>query len=580
MFDARSPNPPVTPTMRVRSIAAAGVVALALVLLIGRAFYIQVLRGDEYAAAAKKQSIRVETIAGERGRILDASGGILACDVPAYSVWLYTPDAGDVQQTLEILSRRVKFDVEAVRRRIRNGGLFVPVERGISVDVGHALMDERIAGVHLLPDQRRVYPLGEAAAALVGAVGFEGHGLNGVEAAYEELLAGRPGRIVTERDGANRLVRVEVKPDGRPLPGKDLHLTVRAGIQEAAFRALEKARSEFKARAASAVVIDAQDGRVLALVCTPSFDPADPGKAHPDAIRLRPVSDAFEPGSSFKPFVMAAALELGIVSLDEQWHCGNGAWRFQGRLLHDAHPYAMLDTWMVVVKSSNIGMAKVGLRINEKLGYKGFHEIVSAFGFGRPTGVGLPGETPGLLLPHTQWTSYSVTSIPMGQEIAVSPLQLSLGYAALVNGGWLHSPRLVDRWEKGPYREALGHPGKPARVISQDVSDTMRVMLERVVTEGTGKKAQLKEYRVGGKTGTAQKAEGGVYVDGKYVGSFVGFAPADAPRVVCTVFVDEPGDKYYGGTVAAPAVREILQASMLDLGVPPSPAAASPARSR
>jgi cell division protein FtsI (penicillin-binding protein 3) len=263
-------------------------------------------------------------------------------------------------------------------------------------------------------------------------------------------------------------------------------------------------------------------------------------------------------------------LELGIVRLDEKWDCENGAWQCNGRLLHDAHPYSILDTSMVVVKSSNIGMAKVGLRVYEKLGFKGFYEILSAFGFGRETGVGLPGETPGMLLPHTRWTSYSVTSIPMGQEIAVSPLQLSLGYAALVNGGWLPSPRLADRWVLDSHEEVFPGSGPVRRVISRETSDTMRNMLERVVTEGTGKKAQSSDYRVGGKTGTAQKAEGGKYAEGKYTSVFVGFAPADAPRVVCGVLIDEPEKAHYGGTVAAPACREILEAAMLDLGVPPS----------
>ncbi|MBN1807453.1 MAG: penicillin-binding protein 2 [Planctomycetes bacterium] len=570
MPEARSQYPPVSPTMRIRSTVAVGTVSLALVLLVGRAFYIQVLKGDEYTRMAREQSLRAEQVPGTRGTIFDATGVVLAKDVPAYSVWIYVPEVQGVDSVLAELARCVDFDAARVRARISAGGLFVPVARKIPVEIGHSLQDARMPGVSLLPDTRRVYPLGEAAAPIIGAVGFEGQGLTGVEAEYDSVLAGRPGSIVITRDGAGRVRGFEADPDRRSMPGKDLCLTLRSRVQESAHRAVSEAVLQFEAVSASAVVVDARTGDVLALVCVPSFEPAEPGKAEIDSMRIRPVTDAFEPGSSFKPFIMAGAVELGLVDLDEEWHCGNGAWRHGGRLLHDAHPYGFLNTRMVLIKSSNIGMAKIGLRIHEKIGYEGMHQMVSAFGFGRPAGIGLPGETPGLLLPHTRWTSYSVTSIPMGQEIAVSPLQLSLGYAAIVNGGWLNSPRLVDRWVSGTYEEKLEGPPPAHRVISASTSAVMRSMMERVVLEGTGKRAALKDYRVGGKTGTAQKARDGVYVDGLFTGVFVGFAPADNPKVVCAVLVDEPGKSHYGGTVAAPACRNIIESAMLDLGVLPS----------
>jgi cell division protein FtsI (penicillin-binding protein 3) len=556
--------------MRIRSIVAICVVAAGLVLLIGRAFYIQVLKGDEFAGKSLRQSMKSEIIPGPRGRIFDARGNILARNVPAYSVWMYVPDAENVDVTLKKISEFTTFEMDKVKFRVEHGGLFVPVVRRVPVEAGHRLQDAKLRGVHLLPDQDRVYPLGEAGAPLVGSVGFEGEGLTGVEAAFNEGLAGRPGKLVVVKDGAGHVMGFEMKPDERPMAGRDLYLTVHSRIQEAAFKAVEKSIADFGAAAASAVVVDIRTGKVLAVASSPSFDPDEPGKANMTSIRLRPITDAFEPGSSFKPFVMSGALELGLVSLDEKWDCENGAWQHGKRTLHDVHPYSILDTAMVIVKSSNIGMAKVGVRIFDSIGFRGFYEIVSAFGFGRETGIGLPGETPGLLLPHTQWTSYSVTSIPMGQEIAVSPLQLSLGYAALANGGWLLSPRLADKWRLDSYEESIPEVRPPRRVISQKTSDTIRGMLERVVLEGTGKKAKMEDYRVGGKTGTAQKAENGHYVDGKYTSVFVGFAPAENPKIVCAVLIDEPNKAHYGGTVAAPAFKEIMEAALIDLEVPPS----------
>lgn len=568
MKEARSPFPPVPPAMRLRSILTLCLLMAWLAVMLGRVFQLQVLKAEALKERAEAQLFDSPEIPAQRGRIWDADGRMLAEDAPAYSVWAYLPEAGASDALAAALAGAIEFDAEALDVRAARGQRFVPLVRKAPLAVGDALRARNIRGVHVLPDAKRVYPLGIAAAPLLGLVGAEGHGLDGLEAHFDSELAGKPGRAALTRDGRGCII--EVGNAGIPaLPGKDLRLTIRAPLQQAAYDALVQLAEQYKPAAATCVLLEPSSGNLLAMASIPSYDPEDTRQLDTGNMRNRAVTDAFEPGSSFKPFVMAAALELGVVALADTWNCHNGAWRCGGRLLHDVHPYDRLDTAGIIIKSSNIGMAQVGLRIYEKTGYKGMYEAVAAFGFGSRSGLPCASETPGLLLPHTRWTSYSVTSIPMGQEIAVSPLQQSLGYAALINGGVLMSPRIVDKWEwRG---KPLEKPPVSARrrVISEETSRIIRDMLYRVVEEGTGKRARIPGHSVGGKTGTAEKAQNGRYIPGKYISVFAGFTPADAPKVLCLVLVDEPHGAYYGGTVAAPAVKNILEAAIAYFGLPP-----------
>lgn len=568
MKTARSPFPPVPPRMRLRTILSLGLLMAWLVVMIGRVFYLQVVRADTLRERAESQSVRTVEIPAVRGRILDAGGRVLAEDIPAYSVWLAPAETESLDAAATALLQSIAFDVEALKERAARGLRFIPVARKVPLDVAAGLKEQSIRGVHLLPDRKRIYPLGKAAAPLLGFVGFEGKGMDGLEAYFERDLAGRPGRVVLARDGQGRVLNI-IRDNQPVVPGRDLHLTIISPIQQSAYDALVSMSEKYKPEAAVCVAVEPETGGILAMASMPSYNPEDTTYVRTDALRNRAVTDVFEPGSSFKPFVMSAALELGVVSLGEKWNCHNGAWRHRGRLLHDAHGYSVLDTAGVVIKSSNIGMAQVGLRVFDNIGYEGFREAVAAFGFGERTGIPTASESPGLLLPHTRWTYYSVTSIPMGQEIAVSPLQLSIGYAALVNGGRLMKPRIVDKVEwRGEVLRRMS-PEIRRQAVSEKTSDTMRDILRRVVEEGTGKRAQIAGYSVGGKTGTAQKAENGIYVPGKFIAVFAGFTPVEKPRIMCVVMVEEPKGAHYGGTVAAPVVREVLQSAIAYFGLQP-----------
>lgn len=477
----------------------------------------------------------------------------------------------NVAGTASRVSALLGIDAAEVRGQLiaAAGSRFVWLKRRVSAETAEAVSRLDIDGIEMAPEGVRHYPNGSLAAHVLGCVGVEEQGLEGLERLFDQRLGGRAGEMYVLADRKRRPIWIE--PDNY-LPAEDgqhLVLTIDATIQAAAETALAATCAKFRAASGTAIVMDPRTGSLLALANVPTYDPGRYGAVPVDARRNRAVTDTFPPGSSGKPFAAAKALEAGVVHFGEVIYCEDGYWA--AARLHDAgHSYGNLTFEQGLQKSSNIMLGKLGLR----LGNARLHEALVAFGFGRASGVWLPGEAPGLVFPLAKWTRLSTTRVPFGQEYAVTPLQLVTAFAAFANGGRLVRPKIVRAVLDSRGREVvdLSQPEVLGQAMPPDVA---RRMIDRalvgVVEEGTGKQGRIPGYRVFGKTGTAQKVDpGGGISHSRYVGTFLTGAPAQDPRAVVLVVVDEPDKSigYYGGTVAAPAAAAILEKTLTYLGVP------------
>jgi len=462
-----------------------------------------------------------------------------------------------------------------LREQLGRPKRFVWLKRNVSSACSEQVAALKIRGLCVRPEPTRRPEEGLHIGQWLGFVGAEGTGLEGLELRFEDRLRGTPGVARFERDGRGKRIARSADPAVPPRDGCDLYLTIDRRVQEIVDAEAIRTYEEFSPVSVSVIVMEPATGRILALGSSPGLNVAEmTGLSRAELqVRLRnhPVQSVYEYGSTFKPFVAAIALDLGLVTPDTKIHCGNGLWVFRKRRLHDHHPYGLLSVTDVIVYSSNIGAAKLGLR----LGPDRLRQCVAGYQFGRRHGIDLPGEEPGIVTSARQWTYFSTTSVPMGQEIAGTPLQLTAAFCSLINGGRLMRPYLV---------EAVGTPDSDAprprspierrRVISEATSATMRKILAQVVQRGTGKVIRNTKYPIGGKTGTAQKRDpAGGYSRTKYVASFIGFAPVDKPTLCVLVLVDEPsGGRYYGGQVAAPAVGRIVDKTLALLqSAPPDP---------
>jgi cell division protein FtsI (penicillin-binding protein 3) len=394
----------------------------------------------------------------------------------------------------------------------------------------------------------------------LGIVGADGRGLEGLERVLDRRLRGTPGLAVLAKDGRGKKIAHSADPAVPPRDGGIVRLTIDTRVQQILDEEIHAVHAEFTPVAVSGIVMEPDTGRILALDSVPGLEPSDLGRLSRAELRPRlrnhPVQSVYEYGSTFKPFVVAAALDLGLVTPDTRVQCENGCWVYRRRRLHDHHPYGLLTVTDLIVHSSNIGAAKVGLL----LGDERLRQFVAWFHFGSPLGISLPAEEPGLVTPTRRWTYYTTTSVPMGQEIAGTPLQLITAFCALINGGRLMQPYIVESFEDPNTGDhTCRTPRRLHQVLQPRTSAVMRGILGQVVERGTGRALRRCKYPIGGKTGTAQK---GNPADGKYVASFVGFAPVDRPRVCVLVMADEPQGAHYGGQVAAPAVGRIIDRTL------------------
>ncbi|HPD15758.1 MAG TPA: penicillin-binding protein 2 [Planctomycetota bacterium] len=481
----------------------------------------------------------------------------------------------DPEAAAAALAPLLNRDAEELRTDLDGLRQFVWVKRKVSEQDARRVMAAGLEGVGILPEYKRSYPQGELAGQLIGFVGMDEEGLEGIERTCGGLLAPTPGRAKLQRDAAGRYIAVSDAVLHPPQPGADLELTVDSVIQGYVEAALDEVCDLWGPKGgAFAVVVDPRTGSVLAAASSPGYDPNKYTEYEPADLkrraRARYIVDWMEPGSIMKPFVFAGAFNERLITEETPIFCENGMWLIGGtRRFRDVHAYGTMPASLVLIKSSNIGTAKIG----QRLGPERLYEYLTRFGFGRPTGFEMPGENPGRLRPPSRWTSFSLPSISVGQEVCVTSMQMAMAYSALANDGLLLHPRLIQRVRRadGTWIE---RPTKVVhRAVPASVAQRVRRLLCGVVEEGTGKAARNPAYTIGGKTGTAQKPVVGGFSRTQVICSFVGMAPIENPRLVVVVSVDEPtksaGGRFYGGTVAAPAAGQIIKQTLAYWGVPP-----------
>ncbi len=528
---------------------------------------LQIVRVDDMRARARKQQECVVSVQPRRGKILDRAGRPLAVSTEAYTLYVSSAEVRGRPEALSVLSRATGIQQAKLSRKLSRDG-FVLVARRLAPDVADAIRLAKIEGVELVAEARRFYPRGSLAAHVLGFVVPDNDGIReGLEQRYDREICGAPGAWMTLHDATGRHIRMEERQ--APAPGNDLVTSIDEVIQHLAERELAAAVARTGAKAGTVVVLHTPTGEVLALANHPTFNPNQYGRAEPAARRNRAVVDYYEPGSTFKMVTAAAAIEEGLVRSSEAIDCGNGMVRVSGIPIRDHKSFGVLSFREAIEESSNGCAMKVGLRLVPAV----FHDYISRFGFGSPTGIDLPGETRGRLRPVKQWSGTSQAYLSFGQEIGVNAVQVAAAYSAIANRGVHVAPRLVKRI-LDPRGRSVSLPERPAtrRVIGAATADVLVDLMESTVQEGTGKAAAVPGYRVAGKTGTAQKIVDGRYSLSEHVSSFCGFVPAREPVLTIHVVLDDPkGALFHGGDVAAPVFARIAAPALDYLAVPREP---------
>ncbi len=548
--------------LRVRICGA--LLLLAFLALSARAAHLGVVdqRGVRRGAA---QTGTVLRLAPARGTILDKSGRELAVTVPAPSLYAVPREIEDPAGTARALARALGVPAGPLRERLGRKAPFVFVARWLSTEQAAAVSKLELAGLGLVPEPRRAFPQGPLAGRLIGFSNIDGEGARGIEQMENAWLRGKAQRVAVERDARGRLLAF-ADYDPASSAGGDVALTLDAALQAEAEAALAEVTEATGARGGLVIVLDPRRGDLLALAERPGFDPNRFRTTPYPETRSRAFLDAADPGSTAKPFVVAAALERGVVSASEQIDCENGSYRVPGKTLRDTKPHKLLDPAGILRVSSNVGIAKIAFRV----GAEPHDALLRRLGFGRGTGSGFPDESSGVLRPWREWRPLDHATIAFGQGMAATPIQLANAFAVLANGGEWRAPRLIAaRRETDGNWEHLSAPA-PERVLPRAVAESVLSMLETVVgPEGTGRRAGLRGIRVAGKTGTAQKLDpDGSYSTDRYQAWFVGAAPADRPRVVVAAMIDEPrGFIHTGGATAAPVFAKVTAAALARDGI-------------
>lgn len=554
--------------MRFRFFLFIVVIFVIVTAILFQAYRIQVHHGEELRREVQGMYQREITLLPARGSIFDRNGDDLAISIPVDSIYARPKRVEDPVATSRKLAPLLNIDHAAILNKLRQQAPFVWIKRQVVPTVSARVRALGLSGIGVLQETRRFYPNLELASHLMGFVGVDGQGMDGLEYQYDKLLRGEKSRILVDQDALGRPL---ASPEGLVLARKDgyhLVLTIHKEIQHIVERRLQEGVELSRSRGGMAVVMDPQTGEVLAMATAPRFNPNTYAQYPKEVLRNRCVTDTYEPGSAFKPFVVAAAIENRIWKPTDVFYCENGSYKVFDKVIHDVHRYGHLTLRGIIQKSSNIGAAKVGLSI----GAERLYSHLLGFGFGRLTGVDLPGETPGLVRPP-KWAPVELANISFGQGISVNALQVTAAFAALGNDGRLMRPYVVREIldAQGNTVERRG-PQEIGLAVSPETARQVTQMLKAVVSqEGTGAQAAIEGFEVAGKTGTAQKADlrHGGYMRGRYMASFVGFVPANDPRLCLLVVMDEPQGNIYGGQVAAPTFREIARDALGVLGVYP-----------
>lgn len=530
---------------------------LGFLALAAKALHLQVLSNEFLQRQGERRYERNLVLPASRGKIYDRTGSVvLASSIPAKSVWVKPALFDATEQQIDELAKLLNISKGDLKQKLANKNKsFVYLQRQMDVNTAKSIANLNITGLGQDDEVRRFYPEGDLLAHLVGFTNIEDRGIEGIELAFNQTLSGQPGSRRVIKDRLGRVIE-DVQTEVPPVDGKDLFLSVDTRIQFDAYRALDAAINEHKAKAGAAIVLDVKTGEVLAMVNLPSYDPNDNSKRTGQELRNRVMIDTFEPGSIMKPFTAALALEEGKINLNTKFDTQNGRYKYKGALISDVGRYGILDVKGIIQHSSNVGITKISELLSAKSMWTKFSEL----GFGQAPQTNFPGMASGRLRPWQRWRPIEQATMAYGYGLSMSLLQAAHAYTVFARNGDMVSLSLLRRDNQATSKQ----------VFSPEVAHELRAMLEAAAGPDGARQAQVKGYRVAGKSGTARKIVDGQYSRKKYRGSFVGFAPVSDPRIVVAVSIDEPSvGGYYGGRVAAPVFAEVVANTLRRLGVRP-----------
>jgi len=554
---------------KVRIIFLASLLFFCFVVITGRMFQLQVLKKEQLYKLAAQQQHALIPLVPKRGTIYDNRGNELAVSVEVDSAYADGRKVVDPNETARELASILQIDREELKQRLKSHRPFEWVQRKISPKEAEEIKALHLPGLSFLKENRRFYPNAQLAAHLVGFVGLDSKGLEGVEFQYDGLLNGANRVWIANRDALGREIAMGKAPFEKEDHYRNITLTIDKPIQHITETELSRGVEKWAAKGGIAIAMDPWTGKILAMASSPGFNPNQFIQYRSRSWRNRALSDVFEPGSLFKVFLAAAALEEQLVRPSDSFYCENGSYKIYDRTIHDHSKHGWLTFQQIIKYSSNIGASKVG----EKMGKERLYRYISAFGFGEKTGIGLPGEGKGIVHHPRYWSPVALDTISFGQGISVTGIQLVTALSAIANGGFMVKPYVVEKItnEKGEVVQSF-KPETVRRVISEETARMMTVLLKGTTEKGgTGEGAVPAGYEVAGKTGTAQKVDSllGGYSEDRYNSGFMGFAPADAPKIALLVIVDEPQGNNYGGVVAAPVFKAIMEKVLPYLNVIP-----------
>lgn len=552
--------------MKTRLIVLACLLSVCFIAVICKLAYIMLINHQWYVEKARMQQVKTEEMPLKRGLILDRKGRELAINIDMESIYCNPSEISDsqAQNVAAAMSRITGKPTEAMLTKFNTNSRFCWIDRKVAHGVADAVKSSKIKGVGLISEAKRIYPKGNLASHLIGYVDIDNRGIEGLEQKYDKELTAASEKIVAYRDAKGNLLS---KGGLKEIKGNNIFLTIDEGLQYILEKNLDDSVKHWRASYATAIMMDPFTGEILAMANSPSFNLNNPSATKPQIRKNRAITDCYEPGSTFKIIVGAAALEEGLVKPNARYDCSAGYIEVGGRRIKDVHRHGVLTFQEVIQKSSNVGTIKIGL----SLGKERLYDYIKRFGFGEKTGIDIIGEVSGLVRHHESWSGMSIGSISIGQEIAATPLQLLRAYSVIANGGLLVKPHLLSEIQSPDGVTVYKAVPETKRVLSEKTARNFNMILT-TVTEvgGTAKQASIDGNLVAGKTGTAQKIDPITkrYSKVNYVSSFVGFVPADKPRFALVVVVHDPKGHIYGGIVAAPVFRKIADDALSYLEVP------------
>lgn len=540
-----------------------------------RLIYLSVAKHEEYSALAAEKNSTKQTLYAKRGLIFDRNGEVLADNAPIRTAFADGTHIEDPLKLAQVAAPFLEMPIDQLAVKLSTERKYLVLRHDVPAETAFeltkAMEAAKVRGIYFENDFKRVHPNGSMLCHVMGFLDHERQGIQGVEAAMNDILNGQDGFRYIERDRVGRELVVYRGQEREPRDGYNVTLTVDMGLQSIVEDELDAACKELRPQTAVCIMADPKTGEILAMASRPNFEPDEIGSAEPEQMKNHAVIDMFEPGSTFKIVVASAALDEGIINTESRIFCENGRFAYGGKILKDHHGYGMMTVHEILMKSSNIGSAKMGLMLGDAT----FYEYVKRFGFGERTGIELPGEIPGLVHSPSNWDNLTLTRMPMGQAVGVTPLQTVMAFGAIANGGKLMAPHIIKSLSDSSGKTIQKFQPTVIRdVVNPETAQIVRTALADVVSDkGTAIRAAVPGFTVGGKTGTAQMPNGhGGYYEDRYLSSFVGFMPVENPRFVCLVMVQYPkvsSELAYGGLVAAPIFSRIAQRAARQLDMQP-----------